>query len=115
MIELFFFFTISVFNGVEDIDWDLRFYTDIERMTVVYCKGTADDLAWGCADYDKKQIHLLLGKVDARAMCPYGPCTVIAHEILHATYFEMCAKYIGVGLIAPITEQYCYKIANWHD
>jgi len=113
MIEIlpFLFFLVSIFNGVEDIDWEIVVFTNATEMSYDYC--LAKSLLWGCADGWNREINILVDAFSKKVRCPnYEICTVLQHEIEHAKLFESCAKFIE--LIPTLTTQYCSAFSSWH-
>jgi len=111
MIQFFLFFIVSIFNGVEDIEWQVDIFTNVDEMSKNYCMS--DKLVWACTDGYNRSIYMLVGalKLDVRCI-NYKPCSVLQHEMTHAELFEKCIIY--EGLFPYINTDYCTKFSNWH-
>jgi len=111
VMMLFLFFLISIFNGVDDIEWEIVPFTNATEMSYDYC--LAKELLWGCSDGRNREINILVDAFSKEVRCPnYELCTVLQHEIKHAELFESCAKFIE--LLPTLTTEYCSGFSNWH-
>ena len=110
MISLL-FFIISIFNGVDDIDYDVKVLSDDYVLSYHYCYQ--EKIIWGCTDAWNKTIYILIHKSEEPAFClDFSPCDLLAHEMTHATQYEICARNIGYA--EYWTKEFCIKYSNWH-
>jgi len=114
MIEypLFLFYIIQIFNGVEDIDWNVKVLSDSYVLSYHYC-GYDDKLIWGCTDGYNRTIYLSIYKIEDIAFCyDYQDCDLLQHEMIHAQLYEICA--INIGYADYWTQDFCIEYSKWH-
>ena len=102
MIELLFFFTISIFNGVEDIEYEAEFIPTQEKLKQLCLNDRNDVIA--CIDSPNRIMYFLVSKMTLE---------VIEHEKKHALLYESCV--IFVGYLPNYDTEFCIEFSNWHD
>lgn len=101
MIEFLLFFTISIFNGVEDIEYEAEFIPTLEKLKQL-CYNDSDTII-ACNDGPNRTMYFLISKMNLK---------VIEHEKKHALLYESCVLFIGY--LPNYDERFCIEFSNWH-